>query len=176
MECGHHCTWLVIVQFSHCWLWINQKYLWKISYEFSNKNYIRLKNFRDVASWLQNDWCPCIDSLSVSSIVPKNHNIDVESNVNDTNAVANENVQFDESMNLFLDEDEDVNNVAESNNNVVLERSNKVGRFLDRQKKPFCLYFMPCVPFQIWLLTFLLKNYLIMSCLTELIIIQSKKI
>ena len=94
---------------------------------FSDKNGMVLKCFREIGSWFQNDWCPYMNSLSVNNIVPKNDKIDIVSNLNDTNTFDNVNDAFDESMSLFIDEYEDVNDIAESNNNAVLERSDKVG-------------------------------------------------
>ena len=67
-------------------------------------------------------------SLSVSSPIPKNDAIFTVYNANDASDVGNVSAVFDESMSLLLDEAEDTNDIAESKNDVVLEKTMKLER------------------------------------------------
>ena len=75
--------------------------------------------------------------MLVNNAIPLHDNIHMVSNVGNANAADNASVAFDESINLFLDEDENSNDIAESNSDVALERNNNERRkkLEDRQKK-----------------------------------------
>ena len=73
-----------------------------------------MKCFRDISSWLQNDWYSHMKELPINNVVPANDNVSGTST--ETNAVENErsNHTHDDLAYNFIDPDEDMNNAIEN--------------------------------------------------------------
>ena len=94
---------------------------------FSNPYGIRLKCFRDISSWLQNDWHVCMKEFRINTFVPTNDNISGASI--ESNTVENErsNHAFEDLACNFIYLDEYINNAIE-NENEVENNNNKAYR------------------------------------------------
>ena len=100
----------------------------KESMVFSSVNDIRLKCFNEIAYWLQNDWYALIKSFPINNhagvidkSVPK---------VNNRHAADNANSDYYETIQFFLEPDENVNDISEPST----EASNKVKETRGRKK------------------------------------------
>ena len=93
---------------------------------FSSVNDIRLKCFNGIAYWLKNVWHTLIQWFPIN-----NHAGVIEKSVtkvNNTHAIDNANSDYDDTINLSLEPDEDLNEISKPSTNMSNETNKKSGR------------------------------------------------
>ena len=95
---------------------------------FSSPNDIRLKCFQEIASWLQDDWYPLAKSIPENNYDTCNkYEAHDKNNVNNNVIKINDYI-YDESINYFINPEEEENKTAEPKNEPKHEKKRTAGR------------------------------------------------